>query len=68
MKPRDKKKKIKEIDDILDQYWNQVITGRTKRRRDHYSDDFINGHDLAVHRLIESRYITVKMLKDMLSV
>lgn len=67
IKDREKKLRAKEIDEILNKYWDVVVSGRTKTRRHMHSADYVQGFNMAIHKLIETRVITKKMILDSLN-
>lgn len=56
---------VKAIRDTLDEYWEKPLAGKGKRR-EYYSDDFIDGHCMAFHQLVEKKFISHSMMRAVL--
>ena len=65
---REKRLRTKKIQDVLDEYWDSKAAAMTtKTKRQMYSQDYIEGFNQCMHRLIEKRVLTLKMVSESLN-
>ena len=65
---REKRLRTKKIQDVLDEYWDsKAVVMTTKTKRQMYSQDYIEGFNQCMHRLIEKRVLTLKMVSESLN-